>query len=180
MAKLSLCVLSALLASTCAFTTPKTGGLKSTSLQAKGEVWDPLGLYELGTGEAFDTFPGVFPNKQYLDASEVKHGRMAMLGWTGVWATSSDPLGLNLHFPGFPEADWTQALGVFATEQPAWFGAILAFVCIAEGESVGHTGDNFRGKSTKADQANLNFDYLGLGKRLPADRIARYKEVEIK
>ena len=89
--------------------------------------------------------------------------------------------GLGLHFPGFPEnSDWTTALGTFATEQPIWFGAILAFIGIAEGESVGHSGDNFRGKSTKDDQGNLNFDYLGLKKKLSADKYARYQDVEIK
>jgi hypothetical protein len=86
-----------------------------------------------------------------------------------------------LHFPGFPaETDWTKALGVFALDQPVWFGAILGFIAIAEGESVGHTGDNFRGKSTKADQGNLNFDYLGFGKTVTPEKAARYKDVELK
>lgn len=90
-------------------------------------------------------------------------------------------LGLGLHFPGFPEEpDWTKALGVFAAEQPVWFGAILGLICIAEGESVGHSGDNFRGKSTKADQGNLNFDYLGLKSKLSDAKKARYQEVELK
>jgi hypothetical protein len=90
-------------------------------------------------------------------------------------------LGLGLRFPGFPdEPDWTKALGVFAMEQPVWFGAILALICIAEGESVGHSGDNFRGKSTKDDQGNLNFDYLGLKKKLSAEKYARYQDVEMK
>jgi len=88
-------------------------------------------------------------------------------------------MGLGMHFPGFPEeADWTKALGVFAQEEPLWFGSILGLICIAEGESVGHSGDNFRGKSTKADQGNLNFDYLGLGKRLSSEEVARYNKVE--
>ena len=51
------------------------------------DTWDPLGLYTLGSGEAFDTFPNMFPKEQYLIESETKHGRMAMLAWTGVWAT---------------------------------------------------------------------------------------------
>jgi hypothetical protein len=89
--------------------------------------------------------------------------------------------GLGLHFPGFPDdSDWTTALGTFAIEQPVWFGAILAFIAIAEGESVGHSGDNFRGKSTKADQGDLNFDYLGLKKKLSPAQYARYKDVEMK
>lgn len=90
-------------------------------------------------------------------------------------------LGLGLHFPGFPnEPDWTKALGVFATEQPAWFGIILGLIAVAEGESVGHSGDNFRGKSTKADQGDLNFDYLGLKKKYTPEKYARYQDIEIK
>ena len=90
-------------------------------------------------------------------------------------------MGLGLHFPGFPnEPDWTQALGTFATEQPAWFGAIIGFIAVCEGESVGHSGDNFRGKSTKADQGDLNFDYLGMKKRLTPEQYARYQDVETK
>jgi hypothetical protein len=89
--------------------------------------------------------------------------------------------GLGLHFPGFPDdSDWTTALGTFAVEQPVWFGAILAFIAIAEGESVGHSGDNFRGKSTKKDQGDLNFDYLGLKKKLSPAQYDRYKDVEMK
>jgi Chlorophyll A-B binding protein len=30
----------------------------------------------------------MFPEKQYLEAAEIKHGRQAMLAWTGVWATT--------------------------------------------------------------------------------------------
>ena len=215
MAKLSLAVVASLAASASAF-APSSAIKASTALQASTGIWDPMGLYELGSGEAFDTFPNVFPDKQYLQASEVKHGRQAMLAWTGVWATTEvrslswtkrlylqqrssvrqhpfpahvdlfpflfqGGFGLGLHFPGFPaEADWTKALGVFATEQPVWFGSILALICIAEGESVGHSGDNFRGKSTKADQGNLNFDYLGLKQRVSSDKYARYQEVELK
>lgn len=75
------------------------------------------------------------------------------------------------------EPDWTKALGVFAQEEPLWFGGILAFISLAEGESVGHSGDNFRGKSTKTP-GDLNFDYLGLKKKLSAEKQARYKKSE--
>jgi hypothetical protein len=47
------------------------------------------GFLELGKGDAFDTFPNMFPDEQYLRDSEIKHGRQAMLAWTGVWATST-------------------------------------------------------------------------------------------
>ncbi len=88
MAKFSVALLSILLASASAF-APQTSLSQKTSLKAAtGDVWDPLGLYELGTGEAFDTFPNCFPDKQFLEAAEIKHGRQAMLAWTGVWATA--------------------------------------------------------------------------------------------
>ena len=93
---------------------------------------------------------------------------------------SQDAFGLGLHFPGAPECDdWTQALGVFAKEEPAVFGAILGLISIAEGESVGHSGDNFNGVVSK-EPGNLNFDYLGLKAKLSDDEVARYKDVEIK
>ena len=86
-----------------------------------------------------------------------------------------------MHFPGAPvEPDWTKALGVFATENPGVFGAVLAVIMIAEGESVGHSGDNFRGKSTKKVPGDLNFDYLGIKKKVSAEKYARYQDVEIK
>ena len=86
-------------------------------------------------------------------------------------------MGLGMHFPGAPvEPDWTKALGVFASEEPAVFGAILALICIAEGESVGHTGDNWRGLSTK-EPGNLGFDPLGFKSKLSAEKLERYKLV---
>ena len=86
-----------------------------------------------------------------------------------------------MHFPGAPvEPDWTKALGVFSEENPGVFGTILLIIAIAEGESVGHSGDNFRGKSTKTDGSDLNFDYLGLKKKQSPEKFARYQEVELK
>lgn len=67
---------------------------------------------------------------------------------------------------------------MFAKEEPVWFGAILAFISIAEGESVGHSGDNFRGKSTKTP-GNLNFDYLGLKNKLSQEKQERYLKSEL-
>lgn len=77
MAKLSLPVIASLVAGTAAF-APVSRPSAKTSLKAAADkgYWDPLGLYELGSGEAFDTFPNMFPAKQYLDDSEKKHGRM--------------------------------------------------------------------------------------------------------
>merc|ERR1719261_198785 len=67
-------------------------------------------------------FPNMFPHTQFLEEAEIKHGRMAMLAWTGVWATE----GLGWHFPGAPQADdWTTGLGVWAREDPGRHGLRL-------------------------------------------------------
>uniref|UniRef100_A0A7R9VUS2 Plastid light harvesting protein n=1 Tax=Pseudictyota dubia TaxID=2749911 RepID=A0A7R9VUS2_9STRA len=143
-----------------------------------GEKWDPLSLY--GLEDAADTFPNMFPKGQFLEEAEIKHGRMSMLAWTGVWATHVGGLGLGMHIPGFPvESDWTKALGVFAAEQPAWFAGILLFIAICEGESVGHSGDNFRGMGTKTP-GDMGFDPWGLKAKLSEEKQARYKVVELK
>ena len=87
MAKLSAVVLAALVACSEAFAPASKASVAKTALNAE-QIFDPWGLSKLGSGEAFDTFPGVFPDMQYLQDSEIKHGRQAMLAWTGVWATT--------------------------------------------------------------------------------------------
>lgn len=93
MAKFTAALLASVVASSAAFVQKPAVSQQATTLQAKGfeEVggvpFDPLGLAKLGTGESFDTFPNMFPDVQYLKESEIKHGRQAMLAWTGVWAT---------------------------------------------------------------------------------------------
>lgn len=92
MTKLTSAVLASLAVSAAAF-APQKAAVSTTSLDATGfeEVggvaFDPLSLAKLGTGEGFDTFPNMFPNEQFLKEAEIKHGRQAMLAWTGVWAT---------------------------------------------------------------------------------------------
>jgi hypothetical protein len=112
--------------------------------------------------------------------SQISDARSDVEVWR-VWATTQGGLGLGLHFPGAPvEPDWTKALGVWATEDPIGFGLILSLICLAEGESVGHAGDNFRGKSTKSEPGFMNYDPLGIKPKLSAEKYARYQEVERK
>jgi hypothetical protein len=150
----------------------------------------------------------MFPSKQYLDESEIKHGRQAMLAWTGIWAThevsilveketkswflaiifshflffrvKKGGLGLGLKFPGMPDADWTTALGAFAKEQPVLFGVIFTLFCIGEGEGISHNGDSWRGKGKKEVAGDMNYDPLGLKQKFSAEKMERMKEVEIK
>ena len=98
MVKLSVALLASLAACASAFAPQKAAVQDSTLAASKvpewklyedGEVWDPLNLAKLSDGQAFDTFPNCFPNQQFVKEAEIKHGRMAMLAWTGVWATST-------------------------------------------------------------------------------------------
>jgi len=183
MVQLSLTLAAALTASTCAFAPSQSATPISSSLsvatgfeEVGGEPWDPLSL---GTMEdSADTFPNMFPKAQYLQEAEIKHGRMSMLAWTGVWATHEGGMGLGMHIPGMPvESDWTKALSAVVAEQPALFGAVLLFISIAEGESVGYSGDNWRnvGKKTPGDNG---LDLVG--NKMSAEDKARYKIVELK
>lgn len=179
--------LTLLAAGASAFAPAQTGKAATTVLSAAdnglyaevgGKKWDPLGLYNLE--DAADTFPNMFPRGQFLEEAEIKHGRQAMLAWTGIWATHKGGLGMGMHFPGFPDdSDWTTALGTFAKEQPAWFAGILLFIAICEGESVGHSGDNFRGMGSKTP-GDQGFDWMGLTKKMSEEKQARYKVVELK
>jgi hypothetical protein len=86
MAKFTIAILAAVMASASAFVSQQVSAPK-TALNAAEGIWDPMGLAKLSEGEAFDTFPGMFPKEQFMVAAEIKHGRQAMLAWTGVWAT---------------------------------------------------------------------------------------------
>jgi hypothetical protein len=181
MARLSLALLATLAAGASGFVAPTPKAATSVTQLNAEQVWDPLSLSKLKEScEEQDVFYNMFPHEQFLKEAEVKHGRMCMLAWTGVWATHVGGMGLGMHIPGFPvEPDWTKALGVFAAEQPAWFAGILLFISACEGESVGHAGDNFRGVSTK-EPGNLGFDPWGLTKKLSDEKQAKYKDSELK
>jgi Chlorophyll A-B binding protein len=49
---------------------------------------------------------------------------------------------------------------------------------IAEGEGVGHSGDNFRGMGTKTP-GDMGFDYLGLKSKLSPDRQDHFRKTEL-
>jgi len=176
---MKLPIIAALAGSAAAF-APAPVAKTSSALNAAfnpefgGEVFDPMGFSKMH--EIKGAFPNMFPHPQYLEESEIKHGRMAMLAWTGVWATE----GLGMHFPGAPVADdWATALPVWAREDPGGFGLILAFIMIAEGEGVSHAGDNFRGVSKKTP-GDMGFDWMGMTSKLSAEKVERYKTVEKK
>jgi len=144
---------------------------------AVAAIWDPLMLSQLGKN--IDTFPNMFPDQQFVAEAEIKHGRMSMLAWTGVWVTHVGGLGLGWHIPGFPvEPDWTKAFAAVSQEQPAVTAIVLILIAIAEGESIGHNGDTFRGKGYK-EPGNFGLDPFGLLTKLSPEKKQRYKQVEM-
>lgn len=64
-------------------------------------------------------------------------------------------------------------------EDPVGFGIILSLIMIAEGEGVSHSGDNFRGMGKKVP-GDMGFDWMGMTKKLSPERVARYKDTELK
>ncbi|GMI34877.1 hypothetical protein TeGR_g922 [Tetraparma gracilis] len=147
-----------------------------------GEMWDPLSLSRLAAQFESETeqFHNMFPKQQFVRDAEVKHGRMSMLAWTGVWATSADPLGLDLHFPGAPVAEWDEALPAFLHASPPAFWAVLTFIAIAEGESVGHSGDNWRGMGTKQIPGDLGLYLWKNPRAMDPGRLEKWQLVEKK
>eukprot|EP00581_Thalassiosira_minuscula_P010086 CAMPEP_0183704124 /NCGR_PEP_ID=MMETSP0737-20130205/1575_1 /TAXON_ID=385413 /ORGANISM="Thalassiosira miniscula, Strain CCMP1093" /LENGTH=207 /DNA_ID=CAMNT_0025930945 /DNA_START=40 /DNA_END=663 /DNA_ORIENTATION=- len=176
---MKLPLLATLLGSAAAFApapvNQKTSALKvSYNPEFNGEDFDPMGFSKMH--EIKGAFPNMFPHPQFLEEAEIKHGRMSMLAWTGVWTTE----GLGWHFPGAPVADdWATALPVWAREDPGGFGLILAFIMIAEGEGVSHAGDNFRGMSKKIP-GDMGFDWMGMTQKLSDEKVEYYKTVEKK
>jgi len=181
MAKLTFALTATLAAFASAFVPSSiTSRSTTTSLEAvkvEEGAWDPLQLSILGKN--VDTFPNMFPDQQFVKEAEIKHGRMSMLAWSGIWATHVGGLGLGMHIPGMPvEPDWTKAFDVLSQEQPALVASVIVFIAIAEGESVGHSGDNFRGKGTKVP-GDFGLDPVGMKTKLSAEEYERYTQVEM-
>ncbi|TFJ82963.1 hypothetical protein NSK_005736 [Nannochloropsis salina CCMP1776] len=89
-------------------------------VETGGKPWDPLGL--AGISERNNL--GINPHIKWLQESEIKHGRTAMLAFLGVIVPGS----LGVYVPTYPqEPDFTQAfykalqnnpLGMAASEFP--------------------------------------------------------------
>jgi len=58
-------------------------------------VWDPLSLSEIHGLTQGSEHSGVMPHPQWLREAEIKHGRVAMLAFTGAIVQS-----YGMHFPG--------------------------------------------------------------------------------
>ena len=111
------------------------GGVEKGDPMPGTGAWDPLRLGELHGLVAGSEHAGVMPSPQWLREAEIKHGRVAMLAFTGALVQS-----YGMHFPGSLNGEYYEA-GVnpfeatpsaFATN-PMGMAQILLFIGLTEG-----------------------------------------------
>jgi light-harvesting complex I chlorophyll a/b binding protein 1 len=118
------------------------------------EPWDPWDFAKLSKVSANN------PDVAFLREAELKHGRIAMLAFVGIFFTAGD-----VHFGASPFADaaaggWPEALGSIQKSSPGIFFQGLGAIAIVEGVS-----NSNRGKGCEVNW----WDGLWLGERAPAE-----------
>jgi len=100
-----------------------------------GGVWDPLSFSELHGLVAGSEHANLCPHPQWLREAEIKHGRVAMLAFTGALAQS-----FGMHFPGSLNGLYYEAgvnpidatASAFATN-PVGMAQIVLWIGVTEG-----------------------------------------------
>ncbi|CAM9168290.1 unnamed protein product [Ectocarpus sp. 8 AP-2014] len=110
-------------------------GEVGVSLEAGGAVFDPLGLAELHSIN-----PLVNPHPKWLQESEIKHCRICMLAFVGIWAAQS-----GFVFPGlgYEAVPWYDQFHEFASKNPGGLAQLMLFFAVAEGAT--YCGDFWSG-----------------------------------
>ncbi|CAM9714761.1 unnamed protein product [Laminaria digitata] len=110
-------------------------GLVGVSTEVGGKVFDPLGLAELHTIN-----PLVNPHPKWLQESEIKHCRICMLAFVGIWAAQA-----GFIFPGldYEVVPWYDQFSQFAAKNPEGLAQLMLFFAVAEG--VTYPGDMWSG-----------------------------------
>ena len=111
------------------------GGVEAGDPMPGTGAWDPMSFGELHDLVKGSEHAGVMPHPQWLREAEIKHGRVAMLAFTGALVQS-----YGMHFPGTLNGEYYEA-GVnpfeatpsaFAT-CPTGMAQILLFIGLTEG-----------------------------------------------
>mmetsp|Transcript_14846 Transcript_14846/g.46707 ORF Transcript_14846/g.46707 Transcript_14846/m.46707 type:complete len:217 (+) Transcript_14846:41-691(+) len=106
----------------------------STELGLDGKVFDPLGLAQINPLIKDSEHYGVFPSVQWLRESELKHGRMAMLAFTGACVQSA-----GITFPGEllgyyyeKNVNWADGFSSAVKTNPLGMFQIFLFIHVVE------------------------------------------------
>ena len=153
------------------------GGVEKGDPMPGTGTWDPLSLGELHSLVAGSEHAGVMPSPQWLREAEIKHGRVAMLAFTGALVQS-----YGMHFPGSLNGEYYEA-GVnpfeatpsaFAT-CPTGMGQILLFIGLTEGYTF---PEGAWGGTMTRDAGDLGYrwDWAGKG----AENLEAQKMKELK
>uniref|UniRef100_I2CR44 Light-harvesting protein n=1 Tax=Nannochloropsis gaditana (strain CCMP526) TaxID=1093141 RepID=I2CR44_NANGC len=139
-------------------------------VETGGKPWDPLGF--AGISERNNL--GINPHIKWLQESEIKHGRTAMLAFLGVIVPGS----LGVYVPTYPqEPDFTQAFYKALQNNPLGMAQIALAIAIIEGHY--YAGDFWTGGGDREVGA-FGFDPLGFskGKSEAALKSMRLKELK--
>jgi len=111
-----------------------------------GGAWDPLGFSQIGDysekyGDGIKGLgDGVFPHVKWLREAEIKHGRICMLAFMGIWGYSvlgplKGAFGADTFYNGaFYEAvPWDQAIASATKTNPVGMIQVIAVIAIIEG-----------------------------------------------
>ena len=142
-----------------------------------GQVWDPLGLAELGSDETIAWFRH----------SEVKHGRVAMAAFVGWWAVGAGlrlpgELSYGLDFASIPSKGleaWDAVPG-WGKAQMLLFAGLIEFHDELFYSTRNPDGHYMRGGTPGKNMVPGLYDPAGLHKRKSAEKLARGRSAEIK
>lgn len=122
-------------ASTTPLSMSAVDGMIGVSTEAGGGVFDPLDLAELHSIN-----PLVNPHPKWLQEAEIKHCRICMLAFVGIWVAQA-----GLQFPGlgYEAVPWYDQFNEFASKNPGGLAQLMLFFAVAEGAT--YCGDMWSG-----------------------------------
>ena len=80
------------------------GGVQAGDPMPGDGPWDPMGFSQIHGMVQGSEHAGVMPSPQWLREAEIKHGRVAMLAFTGALVQS-----YGMHFPGSLNGEYYEA-----------------------------------------------------------------------
>jgi hypothetical protein len=142
-----------------------------------GQVWDPLGLADIGSDETL----------AWYRHSEVKHGRVAMAAFVGWWAVGSGlrfpgELAHGLDFASIPSKGleaWDAVPG-WGKAQMLLFAGLIEFHDELFATRRGEGGHYLRGGIPGKNMVPGLFDPFGLSKNRSEEAKAKGRDSEIK